>query len=282
MDKILNPVGDSDRTERLSAKTSFHKANFKANNQTLLLSEYGYMPDGKRVPDAYLVRISSIRSLATVVAPMQEDIMLRVESRWAPFIPTSILSAANAGVQVVTAGHKSLITKASTRRIWQGSSPMVLSLKLKFEAVSDPIREVMEPVRILGSIALPAENNTVSNNASFQAFVNKLPFLGPPGPSPFKITGLLETNKGTKQNDIATALDSLQGGDRIMIEFGQCLTFYNVIVREVSPAIPLKFDPDGNFISAVVNVVFETYEMMTAESFSEAFNFTEGTTPNNG
>jgi hypothetical protein len=146
--------------------------------------------------------------------------------------------------------------------MWKGSSPMRLSLLMRFEAVIDPLLEVLQPLRILGSLTLPVETSSTTGSA--------LPFLGPPGPSPFQLQ-LQKSVRSAKLKEVASVVNSFQGGDQIQIEIGEFLTFFNVIVREVALAVPIKFDISGNPMSATVNVLFETYEMMTAESFRSSF-----------
>jgi hypothetical protein len=77
-------------------------------------------------------------------------------------------------------------------------------------------------------------------------------------------------------------VEGLKGGDKIMVELGRFVTFFNVIVREVSATVPIKFDPLGNPVSATVNMVFETYEMMTVEGLSDAYRKTAASTNDTG
>jgi len=264
---MLSPIdakGAAERALKNAYTTVFRKVDFQSKFISFGFPriEYGYKPDGKPVPEAYLARITSQRNAASIISPLQEDIMMSVESHWSPFLPT-LTANANQFLQLVTGGNVSAITKATTRRIWTGSSPVRLSLRMNFQAVSDPVVEVTEPLRILGSLALPTEINYASEKTG-------LPFLGPPGPSPYKLEGLFRKDiLGMKEG--ITKMDSLQGGDKITVEIGQFLTFFNVIVKEVSLTVPIKFDINGNPISAKVSVIFETYEMMTSESFEGSF-----------
>ena len=260
------PISPGGRDQRLTHTTTFRHSLTGSKSKPMALKEYGYEADGKRIPDAYLVRISSIRNAATIISPLQEDINLKLESHWSSLLPTGLLQQADKAAQLFTGGRVSLITKATSRRVWTGSSPLVLSLKLRFEAIFDPYNEVVNPIRILAAMALPKE--TLLQKKGLLGKINELPFLGPPGPSPFLTEGVL-TKGGNKAT---TFLDSLQGGDNIQIELGRFLTFYDVIIKSVAPTIPIKFDLFGNPISATVNIIFETYEMMTAESFKGSFN----------
>jgi hypothetical protein len=263
-------VSASTRTQRIPRRLSVG------------FTEYGYIAaDGKSIPEEYLVRITSYKHNATIIAPLQEDIALRVESRWEPFIPTSMLARANILTQAVTSSERSFITQATSRRIWMGSSPMVISLRLRFEAVQDPFAEVVEPSRLLQSIAVPSDPSTNTSDSgevgkSLQAgnywdVVSKLPGLQPPGPTPFSWDNLLSGQKAYPTMSRSDVESSLRGGDFIMIEVGRFLTFWNVIVRENTVNFKVKFDPNGDPISSEVEVVFETYEMPTVEGLRKSY-----------
>ena len=266
-------------------KTSFYRSSRRTPSPgRFSFTEYGFKSDGDEVAPEYLVRITSFRLKTTVVAVLQENILTRVESRWEPFVPTSLLATGNLLLQVVTRGRRSLITKATSRRVWQGSSPMVLSLRLRFEAVEDTFTDVVEPVRLLQSIALPSEpqggvvdfeevKKTVEAHGAVEA-LSKLPVLGPPGPSPFTLEGILNAERSWNEVSETEIIEGLKGGDIIVVDIGKFLTFWNVIVREVSALHHIKFDPSGNPVSADVNVIFETYEMITKESLEKAYQKT--------
>jgi len=283
--RVVNPVGQEQRTERSTGGTVHFKSVGKTGQNRHVLTEYGYRVDGDAIPPEYLAKVTSIRNGATIISPLQNDIMIRVESRWEPLVPTSLLATGNLIVQALTEGRKSLITKATSRRVWSGSSPMILSLRMRFEAVVDPFVEVAEPCRILQSMSLPSEPGGakanqigVTNHQMIQDVANhldKLPFLGPPGPTPFTTEGVLNLQRASSElGDTTGIVEGLKGGDKIMVELGRFLTFYNVIVREVTATVPIKFDQHGSPVSATVLVIFETYEMMTVEGLSDAYQKT--------
>jgi len=232
------------------------------------IMNYGHQPDVATVPDAYKIKITSYRNHAKIVGLMQDDIQLKVASRWEPIVPTNALAIGNILTQVITKGEKSLISKAVSRRIWAGATPIVMALNLRFEAVNDAHREVVEPCRILQSLALPSEYAADPDKA-----VSKVPLLGPPGPTPFMLEKLATYKRSNKvMQQASDFFDDFKGGDLIVIELGSFVTFWNVIVSEVTLQVPPRFTPEGEPVSATVSMVFETYEMPTVESLKSAYN----------
>jgi hypothetical protein len=271
--------------------TQFNKnTKTSGGKKTHVFNEYGYVADGNPTPDEYLVRITSIRNMVSVVGLLQEDITMRVESRWDSFIPTTMLAKGNMLLQLVSemkgtaGGPKSLVTKAASRRLWVGSTPMTLSLKLKFEAINDSFKDVVEPCRILQSLALPsepgrrdvtpAEVSSAYDQKGITGVIGLLPTLTPPGPSPFSWEGILTSRKPIDELNITSIIEGSKGGDRIMLQLGKFLRFDDVIVREVSTTYHARMDMFGDPISADIAVVFETYEIPTVQSLEKAYEKT--------
>ena len=239
----------------------------------------GYVSaDGRKVPDEYLVKITSIRNRSTVIAPLQEDISIQVESRWDPFIPVDLLARGNAVVQAFTGlfeERRSLVTRATSRRIWTGSTPLTMSLKLKFEAVRNPYQEVVLPGMMLQSMALPSDPSVGYTKG--QGIVGNLEALTslalkPPGPNPFSLDDVLTGRKSFPDMDESEITSSTKSGDFIMIEIGRLLTFFNVIIRESTISYKTKFAQEGDPVEAEALVIFETYEMMTIESLRDSYD----------
>lgn len=249
--------------------------------RTFTFTEYGYKPDGIGVPSEYLAHITSVKNKATITGILQENIIMRVESRWEPFIPTSMLAKGNYLLQVVTGGRKALVTRAATRRLWTGSTPMTMFLKLRFEAIDDSFIDVVEPCRILQSMAVPSEPTgevtdfgEIKKSPESHEIVDalqKLPALSPPGPTPFTLEGLLGARRPINELNQTEIIESAKGGDRIILQLGKFLQFDNVILREATSTFHIQFDPSGDPISAEMALVFETYEMPTAQSLQRAY-----------
>ncbi len=238
-------------------------------------TKIGYVPDGRKLPNEFLVTVTSFRARTTITGIIQEPIMLGVESVWEPFIPTEVYGPADTLIQTLTASKWSLVTKATSRRKWKGSTPLEVTLPLKFHAVDDAFLEVVEPCRILQSLALPSEGKDAQNLRSLSEAKKAIPFLAPPGPTPFTSEDLLnrslsKINK-TKEEKI---LRGLRGGDLIVVKFGRFLTLFNVILKSARIQFDPRFDLRGNPISATANLVFESYEILTSESLSASYTKT--------
>jgi len=229
---------------------------------------YGYIPDQGDIPLEYLVRISSFRYKATVVGVIQEDVATSVESQWDYIVDPGKISQGDYITQAVT-GSKSLITKATSRRKWTTTTPMTLSLKLKFEAINNAEHDVVSAMRVLQKMACPAESASGNNRSGERGTLDMLPLLSPPGPTPFTLKGLLGSE--VKKDYTGVSNDYLRGGDMIMVEIGRLMTFHNVVATRVDSIHENKYDSNGNCISGIVNFTFQTYEMATSNFIDTAY-----------
>jgi hypothetical protein len=218
----------------------------------------GYVtPDGAKVPEGYLVTVSSIRNQCSVISILQDPIQMDISSKWEPFIPTTLLNTGNLYTQLATLGHRSLITKASSRRVWMGTTPISLSLNMKFESISDSSKEVTEAFKTLQKICCPSDpsggegTDVIGMANAFNSLdagkigtaLSKTPILIPPGPTPFTTEGVLNLRSAGDLGGgvgVNATKERLNGGDVIIVEIGRFLTFYNVIVNNVKVMVPPK------------------------------------------
>ena len=193
---------------------------------------------------------------------LQEDISLGVESFWKAFVnPYAGLSETmNAAFQAITGGRLSAFHRVATRRNWTGTTPLKLSLNLRLVAKNDAEKEVVCPVKMLSSLALPREAAAG--------------FVAPPGPSPYKI---LEGFRGSGrfgkmvEGMLRFFNEKMIVSENIRIDVGMFLTFENVVVKSVDARFHSKFTPEGYPIAADVNIVFETYQILTRREFMKIF-----------
>jgi len=229
----------------------------------------GLRSGDKDVPPAYVVEVNS-KSVGKVVAVLQEDFQFRVESNWGSVIPQGISSSGgtellNVVVQSATGGRYSIQNKLTSRRIWKSTSPVIMNIPLKFEAQEDARREVLLACELLQRMVVPAEG------------LGK--FLAPPGPSPFLLNEEVSvpnskadrrsvgTTSAAKVRDFLTA-----NQDRIQVSIGRALWFRSVIIRSAAVKFSPRFTRGGDPISATVDLVVETYEILSKQGLAEAYN----------
>jgi hypothetical protein len=231
--------------------------------------------DGDRLSDAYVIKVRSKALKYTVIAFMQDKIGVRVGSNWEPFLPLGTVGkVAQDAFQALF--KKALVTRFTSRRIWRGTSPIEMNLTFNFQAIDDPYNEVVLPAQVLMQMCLPGEG---------ERFANTIPLLTPPGPSPYKIGGgneevidynRVNANKSSKDN-IQSGLKYLGKGDEIDIKIGNFMHYKSVIIKDVQPVFDTRMHKSGYPIGAEVNIVFETYEIMTKEALEKEVFIKRGT-----
>jgi len=233
----------------------------------------GYSPDQDPAPMEYYARITSYRRKSIIIGLLQSSINLAVDSMWDHFLPTAYSEFGWIDNLLQTATGVSAVTKATMRRKWKGSTPMEMTLTLRFQAISNAKLDVVAPCQELQALALPSSGTASSNLSSFENVWGSLPFLSPPGPSPFVLEGILNTNVDAVLNTKREAiLSGSRTGDLIFITLGNFVTFENVIVKKVMVEYEPRFDCNGQPISGTVNILFDTYEMMTTEALDRAYS----------
>lgn len=211
---------------------------------------------GNDIPKEYMVKIVSSASKIKIRALLQDKISLRVGSEWAPFSSSNWLSK-KAKEIFAFATTRTLLPRFATRRIWQGTTPMALTLPLKFEAEEDARMEVLMPCKELQRMVLPQQYSTQKEQTTLGERVYGAFTLLPPGPNPFSFDWASSESERGKWRGV---------GDIITIHIGDFLRFKTVIVREVTVDFANKFTKFGLPISATVSVQFETFEILTKDA----------------
>ena len=188
----------------------------------------------------------------TINGFLQDKISFSANSTWEGVtegLPGNIggfLKSIDTGAQAFFG--RTAISTLSTRRKWAGSSPISLNLKLKFEAFSDPYREVILPCIGLQGLMLP--RGGVANTIG----------LIPPGPNPFDLS--LKGEQGTER------------GENISVDIGSRFLYFNsVIVKDVKVVMENRMSKSGP-IGAEVDMTIETYQMLTREDLFKTIGTT--------
>ena len=177
-------------------------------------------------------------------AYLQDKITLTGSSTWSniaqdmPFYKKMVKQLDNLGQSIFARTAQAAI---STNRKWDGSSPIGLNLKLKFEAVRDVETEVLAPCRLLQGLTLP--RGGVANFG-----------LITPGPNGF-------TNTQEEGNS---------RGETVVINIGNFIQFYSVIINTVKVTYENRMSDEGP-IGAEVDLGIETWRMITREELNESY-----------
>lgn len=210
-------------------------------------------------------------------------------------------------------GGLSLTNQAMTAQIWQGTTDVQFTIPLVFQAESDPVRDVIVPIRNLLKLTMPREEEEGG-------------LLESPGPrwDPEKIKQVLSdptirsdlTNSwGSIKSSTGGVIDSLRnsGGDvteilqsvaggitpvkqsanaaskvlsraivaaiknRISLMIGQYLYFESVVITDVSQtASSQPVYPSGVFQRSEVNVTFRTFTTPTQRDIEHIYPALQG------
>ncbi len=216
----------------------------------------GYPVGRTDVANGYLIRITSTAMNRNVWALLQDNFTTRVESSWAqPALGSLISDSLRDIIQAGASINVTLGSQFMTRRIWRGSTPLSLQLRMKFEAISDVYKEVVLPCATLQQMALPSKykgDPSLNNIAGYFLIV-------PPGPNPF--SGAAKDWLYEKFGKLAQSKD----GDVITIDIGNFMSYRSVIVRQAEVVWGKKFTREGYPTSAQATINFESFEIYTKE-----------------
>jgi hypothetical protein len=223
----------------------------------------GYLPESTGVPEAYITTVTSKALQCKVCAVVQEKIQFLVNGVWEPFPGLGMFNEVAELIPQALLGV-TLVQPWMKRRMWRGSTPISISVDMNFYAYDDAYNNVLLPCMLLQQMALPQETlsvGVVENEGTASETYGKLfSVYSPPGPSPFTVFE-----------------DTLAGGDKIDLTFGNILRFSNVIVSECLINLENKLTEQGYPITGSARIVFETFEMMTKESLRAVYQWQANT-----
>ena len=221
-----------------------------------------------RVAPEYQVRILARKIevggegpiLIDLLAILQEEISLGTESAWQSFIPSKYEPSAELQTMASAVGA-SLITRWTSRRVWMGTEPLKISMKLRFEADENAYNEVIVPCLSLKKLCLPTQGPKIGIPVVGKvATAITSNVLWPPGPNPLIRGGIF----------------GWAGGENIEIQVGlgprPFLYFDSVIMKRVSVTYANRFTAGGYPVSATADIQFETYTVLTKDDLDSVFS----------
>lgn len=215
-----------------------------------------------------------------VNAWLQENFEFGVTSEWNDIIGIPSLGGLTQGaVDAVNAGGKALTgtvakNMAMTRRKWIGSSPLSISLKLRFRAYDDAQKEVVQAVHALQDMALPKEAESMNLQNVSGGRTNIIPgFLIPPGPNEQYANPRNASLKSTEAKGNERINQTLGGaGDVISIDmFAGGFYLDMIVIRSVEATFDPKMTTNGP-VAAEVILKIESYEILTKQKLDNAYS----------
>jgi hypothetical protein len=197
----------------------------------------------------------------------------------------------------------SMTTKILSAKVWQGTSETSFSLDLIFQAETDEITEVLEPIIKLHLLTTPRSDSEFGilrapgprfNAAdSLSGLIDNIGAAA--GSSLDAVTGAVKSvwdNKGSLTNAIKSGVDSFVSNasnaassmssglakgvtNQISLQIGKFMLFESVIIKDVSVSYdlqPVGTDykvSTGNMQRAQVQVQFETFFNLTADDIAK-------------
>lgn len=262
---ILNGANDNPKgvlPQDTSRNTHFADAPTNKNKSRKGKTTVGWTGDGSELPRDYKIVVSSTALNVSVVAALQEKTSFKIGSVWDTFVPIGgALEATNASTQL--AAGTTVLSKFSSRRIWKGTSPLELQLRFNFQSINDTYSNVIAPCKALMQMVSPGTMDVSVGKTT-------VPLLTPPGPSPFALSENKKLSGDGKSG--SPTLKGLDAGDIISINIGRHFFFPKVILKNVLPSFDNKMDVNGWPISAEVEIIFETYEVITKSDLDHIFH----------
>lgn len=204
--------------------------------------------DGSNSADTtHSVRITSTSRASTPIkAYLPDTVSLTVASDWSAPFADATEGKLNTLASLFGA---SLKTRASTAQIWQGSTPIEVTIPFVLTAETDPAEEIMFPISELMKLCLPAAKDGR--------------FL-PPGPN-FKsyLLSHATSDSSTDKTIRSLAKNSKKigaPGESITVEVGKFMVFDRVVLLSVSPTFSTqRLHHSGLPLKAEVEITFRKY-----------------------
>ena len=245
--------------------------------QTVGFNEYAF----SQVDNKYKVVIEN--SQWVVNAWLQENFRFKVGSQWGSLLSSipfakEISGVASSATKALT-GH-ALKNIAMTRRKWEGTDPLSIELKMRFRAYENSQREVVDAVKALQSMTLPAEMGPLKFLKGTMFGDSPVPgFVMPPGPNEFYSSSMASVMDKVPWGGNDQRIG--ESGDIISIDmFGGGFYLDMVIIKSVEASFDPKMTKDGP-VAAEVSVLLESYEVLTKGKLDNAYRGIGYTTSSN-
>ena len=190
---------------------------------------------------------------------MPESITTTAGSEWGqPFDDSFVGGIIN---DISDLGGKLIPTfKALSSQVWQGNTPIAITIPIEFIAYSSALKQVVEPTVSLIRMALPREEQFGDFSYRGKQITDGITVLKAPGPS--AVVDLPGIGQYFKSEDIT-------------VKLGSFMTFKRAIIKDVNVTWDLKLSPEGYPMRSEVEIQIESPTVITKQGIDNIFNLTE-------
>lgn len=198
---------------------------------------------------------------------LPENFQFALNSEWeAPYANTSANLLQNSlggtgGALVDVATASTGLTprfRYTTMQLWQGSAPVTFNFQLQMRAESDPVAEIVAPVLKLCAIALPAEDEKLGHMLIAPATARSIEYAG-------TLEQLKEIGSNIDPLSLSSITDAagkinsnVQFGGSLNLTIGRFLQINDVVIENIAPSFPTRFDRNGIPIECDLELSFKT------------------------
>lgn len=208
------------------------------------LPAYGMKENGN-----YLVRIKQAGGPG-VKAYMPEQWSFGVSSQFSQPFGQGVQGAVGMATKVLGIG--ALTSQSMTAQVWEGTQPMELTIELEFLAESNPLDEVLTPIKNLIKMVLPSKGGSGGETLLMQ----------PPGPAYASVVDWSDLS--AKRGEGAT-------DKQITIHMGNFMIFDSVVIESVNTTVHSMMHNSGVPLHATCSVTFKTFFVPLLEDVDGMF-----------
>ncbi len=189
------------------------------------------------------------RSPIVIRALLQEKFEITTEAKWNPLSIATVMQSFSG--ELLSLAGLAPVNRWSSRRHYDGTTPLSFTLNLKFAAEQDAEREVLLPIKEIQRMILPYVGDRGSGHW----------FLAAPGPNIYQ----WKWGKEYFSKPEAMSGQSTPGGvgEVVDIKIGKLYYIRKVILQKAVIGVHPVFAEGGMPLVATAAVTFETFEIMT-------------------
>ncbi len=209
-----------------------------------------------------------------VIGNSMAKLSIQVQNKWVNIMEAMGFSEGGSGIgstvatgvgTAMLATGNNFLPILATSQVWRASTGVELTLDMRFDAVSDPVMDVLFPVQTLISMWMPTRGGATGVIGTIATAVGDLlgtgavgsnSFLHPPGPTPA---------------EFVAAGGNPPGPNTITVMLGSMMVIKNLLPVDLQWEFENRFGADGNPRAAMVRVTMVSFTLPDANEMLSFF-----------